>query len=83
LPYSIDSVTKAGESVEIFVNLKAPALPGQYHAIFRLVEMIGEKGIEFGEKAMLDLRVEARPSEVTQPPKPAQPIMASLNKVMD
>ena len=46
---------KAGQSIEVIMNFKAPSEPGEYCAIYRLTHSSGEK--KFGGKLWCDIKV--------------------------
>ena len=55
-PFKINKSILNGNTMDLFVNFKAPMEPGMYHGFFRLCYGPGE--IEFGEKVWIDLLVE-------------------------
>lgn len=55
-PFKINKSILNGNTMDLFVNFKAPAEPGTYHGFFRLC--YGPGDIEFGEKVWIDLNVE-------------------------
>ena len=55
-PFKINKSILNGNTMDLFVNFKAPQEPGMYHGFYRLCYGPGE--IEFGEKVWIDLLVE-------------------------
>jgi hypothetical protein len=58
---SLSGSGAAGHSFKITVELTTPAKPGSYIAVFRLTH---GNDIEFGDKATIDMKVEAKPEDV-------------------
>lgn len=58
VPFKIEKTIPRGKTLDMFVNMQAPLVPGKYQGFFRLCQ--GKNEIEFGEKVWINCTVEAK-----------------------